>query len=78
MIYHQTPQGQVCILAPPPAGVLQLPSQLRCFSLTCRPAEMMDEAVGLGAVTVLGVLEQGKRTPHCATKWTVGAEQADA
>ncbi|MEQ2227025.1 hypothetical protein ILYODFUR_033416, partial [Ilyodon furcidens] len=32
--------------------------QFRCISLTCCPAEMLDKAVGLGAVTVLGVLEQ--------------------
>ncbi|MEQ2168856.1 hypothetical protein GOODEAATRI_018995, partial [Goodea atripinnis] len=34
--------------------------QFRCIGLTCCPAEMLDKAVGLGAVTVLGVLEQGK------------------
>ncbi|KAK5605306.1 hypothetical protein CRENBAI_014278 [Crenichthys baileyi] len=32
--------------------------QFRCIRLTCCPAEMLDKAVGLGAVTVLGVLEQ--------------------
>ncbi|XP_014860983.1 PREDICTED: leukotriene C4 synthase-like isoform X1 [Poecilia mexicana] len=43
-------------LAPPPAGVFS--PRGPSLSLTCRPAAMLDEAVGLGAVTVLGVLEQ--------------------